>query len=118
LTFKREIIIFNIGWGKYMDIANNGEWIVDLGAMTCSNVNNNITVAFEKCGRAFIGKIKDLPVQSFNDWVMAKNGNIYLQKVVLEAEDVFMRAYIENDVEINGIPPEIEKEIDEICDTV
>ena len=35
-----------------------GEWIVDLGAMACRNINKRIEVRFKKKVEGIIGKLK------------------------------------------------------------
>ena len=81
----------------------NGEWIADLGAMLCRNISNNIVVAFEKSGRILNGRIKDIPMEVFAKWAGEPDGEKHIQKVVMDAEEVFLRAYFENDIEKNGI---------------
>ena len=66
-----------------------GEWIADLGAMVCRNSNNGIVVCFEKSGKAYLGKIKDMPMEVMQHWAMLKNGDRLIQKSVMEAEKVF-----------------------------
>jgi hypothetical protein len=41
----------------------NGEWIADLGAMTCRNINTGMVVEFQKSGITYVGEIKDMPVE-------------------------------------------------------
>ena len=56
-----------------------GEWIADLVAMTCRNINNRITVGFERRGKTYIGKIKDMPVELMRQWAKLPNGHKLIQ---------------------------------------
>lgn len=80
----------------------HGEWIADLGAMVCRNINNGVVVCFEKSGKTLAGKIKDMPMTIFEQWAMLKNGHKIVQRTVMEAEEVFLKAFIESDIEKNG----------------
>ena len=85
----------------------SGEWIADLGSMTCRNITNNIVVSFEKEGKALRGKIKDIPMELFAKWAEEPQGEKKVQNTVMEAEEVFLRAYFESDIETNGIREEL-----------
>jgi hypothetical protein len=89
-----------------MPTITSGKWIADLGAMKCRNIFNNIVVVFEKKGKALIGKIEYIPMELFARWAEKPDGEKYVEKAVTEAEEVFTRAYIENDIETNGIRKE------------
>ena len=84
-----------------------GEWIADLGAKACRNINNRIVVKFEKNGKSIIGKISYIPVELFYQWAKLKHGERLMKKAVYEAEEVFLRAYFESDIEKNGIRDEL-----------
>jgi len=71
-------------------------WIPDLSTMTCRNSNNRITVIFTKNGESFKGQIRSLPVKLLNEWASKNNGHMFLQKVILDAEYAFKKAYAEN----------------------
>ena len=73
-----------------------GEWIVDLGAMVCRNINKKITVCFERRGKTYIGKIKDMPVEMAEQWAKIPGGHKLIQKAVTEAEELFLRAFTES----------------------
>ena len=80
----------------------SSEWIADVGAMMCRNVSNKIIVGFEKRGKTLNGKIKDIPMELFARWAGEPGGEMKIQKAVMEAEEVFLRAYFESDIEKNG----------------
>jgi hypothetical protein len=82
------------GKGKMITISN-GEWIADLGTMTCRNYTNNIVVGFEKKGKKLMGKIKDMPIGLMEKWAALPHGEKNIENAVMEAEEVFLRAYIE-----------------------
>ena len=75
------------------------KWIADLGTMTCHNVTNKIIVVFEKSGKTMAGKIKDMPMELMAKWAAEPEGEMKIQKAVMEAEEVFLRAYFESDIE-------------------
>ena len=82
--------------GEMVHIAS-GKWVVDLGAMTCRNYNNNTVVGFERQGDVLIGKIKDMPLELMTQWAGEPHGERKVQQAVMDAEDVFLRSYFEND---------------------
>jgi len=71
-------------------------WIADLKTMTCRNKNTNIVVTFEKKRNIFLPKIKDIPVELHEEWSQMKDRE--KEKIISEAEDVFMKAFIEHDL--------------------
>jgi hypothetical protein len=73
----------------------DNEWLVDTEAMICRNNNTKIAVEFQKSGNVFIGKIKDMPVELMIKVARLKNGELLLQKTVMDAEEIFERAYFE-----------------------
>ena len=77
----------------------NEEWIVDLGAMTCQNANNNIIVGIEKMGKDFIGKVKDMPIELFAELAKKPDGERFIMDAVFKAEEAFLNAYIEEELE-------------------
>jgi hypothetical protein len=79
----------------------NGEWITDLGAMCCWNITTNMVVAFEKSSKKLCGKIKDMLMDLFSKWAAEPHGERKIQNAVMEAEEVFLRAYFESDIEKN-----------------
>jgi hypothetical protein len=78
-----------------------GNWIADLATMTCRNYANNIVVIFGKNGKTLQGKIKDIPMELFEKWAVEPNGERNIQNAVMEAEEVFLRAYFETELEKN-----------------
>jgi hypothetical protein len=89
----------------------SGEWIVDLGAMTCRNIINKIVVAFEKQGDAVYAKIDYIPLYTLRKWALTYEGSDNIRKIIVEAEDVFLKAYFEDQLEKNGIPEDILKSL-------
>jgi hypothetical protein len=79
-----------------------GEWIADLGSMTCRNIFTNMVVEFEKCGTGYLGKIKDMPFEGFSQLSKQVHGERIIKKAVADAEEVFLRAVIERDIEGKG----------------
>jgi hypothetical protein len=69
-----------------------GEWVVDLDFMTCWNPIWDITVAFERQGKGFKGKISYMPDELIKLLVLTTKKNKILKKAVRAAEDVFNRA--------------------------
>ena len=77
----------------------HGEWIADLGGKVCRNINKKITVCFERSGKTFIGKIKEMPVELAEQWAKIPGGYKLIQNAVNEAEAVYLRAYVESKLE-------------------
>jgi hypothetical protein len=50
-------------------------------------------VAFEKKGGAIIGKLNYVPIELFAKWAEEHDGEKHVIKAVMEAEEVFQRAY-------------------------
>jgi len=71
------------------------EWLVDTGAMLCSNSLTKIVVGFEKSGEAYIGRIKGMPLETTGRLAKMKDGDLLLQKAVLDAEEVFRKEMFE-----------------------
>jgi precorrin-6B methylase 2 len=77
----------------------DGEWIADLGAMTCKNINTQMIVEFEKSGKTYIGKIRDIPIEIMSKWAELKHGEKLVINAIREAEEVYLRALAERDFE-------------------
>jgi hypothetical protein len=71
----------------------SSEWIVDLKAMTCRNSINKIIVSFEKQGESIYTKIDYVPLEMLRTWAMKQEVRMNMRKVIMEAEDVFFKAY-------------------------
>ena len=84
-----------------MDTINNSEWIADLKDMTFRNNAKKITVVFEKSDKSFAGKIRDMPMELMAEWADEPEGEKHIQNAVMEAEEVFMRAYFDRVTEKN-----------------
>jgi len=78
-----------------MELNTNNEWVVDMAAMSCWNKSNNIIVVFEKFGKILIAKIKSIPLELVNEWTKENQVEININSTIKEAEDSFMRAYLE-----------------------
>lgn len=87
----------------------NDEWIANLGSMTCCNINTKMIVKFKESGNIFIGKIRDMPIEIMSKWAKQWYGERLIKNAVKEAEEVFLRAFIESDIEKNGIREEFLK---------
>jgi len=73
-------------------------WVADLETMTCRNTNTNIVVIFEKERNVFLPKIKDIPADISEKWAKMEDVEKEKERIIEEAEDVFMKAFIENDI--------------------
>jgi hypothetical protein len=89
----------------------NGEWIVDLDAMTCRNINNKIVVSFEKKEDAVFVKMSYIPIDTLQKWSKTHERDDNMQKSLMEAEDVFLMAYFEKELEKNAIPEDVLNEL-------
>jgi hypothetical protein len=76
-----------------------GKWIADLEAMTCRNIENRIVVTFTRKGKTFEGKLQDMPAELLERWAVLPGGEKYIRQAVEEAEEVFLRAWIEGRIE-------------------
>jgi len=83
----------------------NAEWVADVVTMTCKNTTNNIVVLFEKRGKTLTCKIIDIPLELINKWRIEKKGERNIRNTITEAEEIFLRAYYENEKE-EGISKE------------
>ena len=82
-----------------MDTVTNGDWVADLDDMLCWNINNKIIVEFERKGEAVVGQVKDMPLELLAEWAGKPDGQRLMQKMVLEAECVFINACMGNKFE-------------------
>ncbi len=85
---------------KMITIAN-GEWIADLQTMTCRNILNNVIVSFEVKEQYPQGKIKHIPMDLLSKLAIQANGDKEIEKMVTDAEEVFLRVYFEREIEGN-----------------
>jgi len=76
----------------------NGEWVTDLVKMTCMNTTNNIVILFRKINGSLIGEIKNLPMKIVNKWATEGQGDTNIKNIVIEAEIVFLNAYLEQNM--------------------
>jgi len=74
----------------------DNEWLVDTEALLCSNNLTKIVVGFVKIGEAYAGEIKDMPLELTVRLSKMKDGDVLLQKAVMDAEEVFARELFEN----------------------
>ena len=70
--------------------------------MTCTDYVNKIVVKMEREGRGIKGKLEDIPMELFAEWAKEPDGEKYVINTVMEAEEVFSRAYIEREMEKKG----------------
>jgi hypothetical protein len=74
---------------------NDEEWIVDSEAFTCKNNLTKIVVGFTKNGDTYMGKIMDIPLELMARLAKMKDGDLFLQKAVLDAEEIFLKELID-----------------------
>jgi len=74
----------------------NGKWIADLSTMTCKNINTKMVVEFEKFGRTYRGRIRDMPIELMSQWTIQKHVERMVQEAITEAEKVFLKALVES----------------------
>jgi len=77
----------------------NTEWVADVVTMTCKNTTKNIVVLFEKLGKTLKGEIINIPLELINNWRVENKGELNIRCAVKEAEEIFLKAYQENDYE-------------------
>jgi len=78
-----------------MVTTKEAEWVTDLETMTCRNTTNNIVILFRKISGSLIGEIKNLPMKIIIKWATEGQGNINIKNTVVEAEIIFIKAYLE-----------------------
>jgi len=71
------------------------KWLVDTEALVCRNNLTKIVVGFERSGETYTGKIKDMPLELTARLAKMKNGELLLEKAVLDAEEVFLKEMFE-----------------------
>ena len=81
-----------------MTVNTTEKWHVDLKNLTCRNTENQLVIAFEKRGTALAGKIKNIPLELVEKWAHP-NSNSLLRKAVIEADEVFYKAYFNKQIE-------------------
>ena len=79
-----------------MEKAASGNWIADLKTMKCFNMINKIVIGFRKQGREITGKITYVPLALLKEWGATPYGSKLMQNAVIEAECIFLRAYLKN----------------------
>ncbi len=82
-----------------MITTTNGEWTADVNAMTCRNTLNNVIVIFEKKGESLQGKIDNMSMELLTKMSSQPHGERSMEQLVTDAEEVFLRAYFESDIE-------------------
>ena len=67
-------------------------WIVDTNEMTCTNVENEVTIKMEKSGDNFKGMIRDMPMGLFSEIAKVRDGERIIEEIVKTAEEEYLRA--------------------------
>jgi len=62
-----------------------------------------IEFSVKRASRAIRGKLEDIPMELFAEWAKEPDGEKYVINTVMEAEEVFSRAYIERELEKKGV---------------
>lgn len=57
-----------------------------------------MVVEFNKNGTTYTGKIKDMPFKLMRQWAKTEHGELFIKNAIMEAEKIFWRALIENDI--------------------
>lgn len=70
-----------------------GNWLVDLNDLTCLNTENQMVITFVKKGPMLVGKIKLIPNELHEKWVTDPDRERHIRKAIIEADEVFFRAY-------------------------
>jgi hypothetical protein len=77
-----------------MTTSTRGEWTVDVEAMTCRNIKQDILIIFEWEGKTLIGKILDMPILLMK-WKKLPIVNMSIERIITEAQEVFIKEYTE-----------------------
>ena len=76
-----------------MTAKTTGNWLVNLKNLTCLNTENQMVIAFVKKGPMLVGKIQKIPKKLTEKWITDPNRERNLRKAVIEADEVFFKAY-------------------------
>ena len=68
-------------------------WVADPKAMLCRHQESGMSVCFTRNGRQLYAEIASLPHELRRHWEAMQNGHLSLQKTIMEAEEVFIKAY-------------------------
>jgi hypothetical protein len=69
-----------------------GQWIADLTAMTCRHIATNLILHFIEEGKSLKPEIQDIPLKLSATIAKKQNDVAYLQKLIEEGKEVFLRA--------------------------
>jgi hypothetical protein len=75
-----------------MNTVFNGEWIVDLEAGTCLNINTKMLVEFQKPDKNYLVNVKYMPSDTIKKWKRTWYGDMLIQNAVMAAERSFKKA--------------------------
>jgi hypothetical protein len=75
----------------------NGGWVTDLETMSCRNNSTSMVVEFNQIGKCYIGKIKDMQIEIIEKWSKLWYGDYLIKNAVMQAEEVFLNDYKENE---------------------
>lgn len=84
-----------------MTTSTSGEWTVDVEAMTCRNIKKDILVVFKWDGEILTGKIMEMPILLMK-WTKLPNVHMFVERIIMEAQEVFMQVYTKNSVGTNA----------------
>ncbi|GHV88562.1 hypothetical protein AGMMS50267_09220 [Spirochaetia bacterium] len=80
-----------------------GSWVANPATMTCRHLINKMVLHFTRDGASLKPEIKDMPEPLLFAIAAKEDSDTYLQKLVAEGEDVFLRAYCETLIEDSEI---------------
>ena len=75
------------------------KWMVDLKKLECRNINNQMTVIFEKKGPALMGRITYLPENLLEKGKVHPDSHAYIKREFIEADKIFFKAYFDRAIE-------------------
>ena len=81
-----------------------GNWLVDLNNLTCLNAETQMVIAFVKRGTMLVGTIQKIPVELTEKWIKDPNRDRNLRKAVIEADEVFFKAYFAKERRAEFLP--------------
>ena len=73
------------------------KWIVDLKRLECRNMNNQMTVIFEKKGPALMGRIKYLPDHLLEKGKVHPDNLAHVKNEFIEADKIFFKVYFDRE---------------------
>ena len=74
------------------------KWMIDLKKLECRNIQNQMTIIFEKKGPALTGRIKYLPDYMLEKGEVHPDIQTHIKREFIEADTIFFKAYFDREI--------------------